>query len=137
MSITTRHPWLPQFGEAPRPTALDGLQVDVVETNRRAGLGAVEELRDLTMPVGRLLCCLTHGAAHIPVPPGTARRWSAAHSLCHTGLRACASFSGPPKQCSKRLWLIPPGTPFLTDPQALHNQLSLSHSPRTAPERAP
>ena len=128
MNLSTRHPWLVQFAEAPRPREA-GTDVDYVRTGMRVSMRALEDLRDSGAPVGPVLCCLRHGAMHIPVAHGTASWWQAAHSLCRPGLARCQDteqFSAP---CVMRFWLIPEETHYATTaPTALHYRLSAARS---------
>jgi hypothetical protein len=126
--ILSRYPWMLQLGSS-RPVTLEGLRPDIVEANLRLALCAVEGMRDAALPVGPLLCCLAHGQALIPVPPGTTHWWGAAHSQCHSSRQTCTPGPGQPSQprCVG-FWMIPPGTPFLTDPRPLHDLLGQSRS---------
>ncbi|MGW7521737.1 hypothetical protein ACWGJ2_39855 [Streptomyces sp. NPDC054796] len=127
--FSTRHPWHVQLSSdaAPLPPELAGLPVDVVTSTPLRTLTTVEQLRDRVAPVGPMRCCFTHGEAQVPVPRGTALRWSAGHSTCHSPARPTCT---PGQQrCCIAFWFIPPGTPYLTEPEALYDGLSVSRSP--------
>lgn len=131
MILATRNPWHAQFSESPRPRAEAATGVDVVVTDLRVGMCALEDLRALGEPVGPALCCPGHGSVLIPVESGTFHRWSAAHSRCLPGSWTCISATDGSgrSQCPLRFWLFPHETAYATTSAAgLHEQLSRSRA---------
>ncbi|GGP78648.1 hypothetical protein GCM10010278_66400 [Streptomyces melanogenes] len=128
LSLATRSSWHVQFAPLPPHRG-----VDVVHTNLRLGLSALDDLRDEGGAVGPVLCCPEHQAVLIPVEEGTADRWHAPHSQCLRAGWQCRPGYGTNtvRRCAGGVWLLPDtcsGTLLPASSQDLHHRLCVTRA---------
>lgn len=124
--MQTDLPWEVQIVQHSGPI-LDG-DVDVVQAGLRAGLRAVEQMRVSRLPIGSVLCCLTHSLIHIPVERGMASRWSCPLTQCRPHVFTCtmAAYESAYRRCV-RIWMMPPAGAYLcTDGVVFHHRLAVA-----------
>ncbi|OEJ22117.1 hypothetical protein AR457_40245 [Streptomyces agglomeratus] len=133
--LSTSHPWQLHLSETPPPATLPR-DFDVVHVGMGLGMSALDTMIG-KQTVGPLLCCITHRMLLIPVGPGTADLWGAAHSACTRGTRLTCIARGYQRPCNARFWFAPPNplAAAITAPAELHDSLSLTraHMQRPAP----
>jgi len=130
----TRYPWHVQRGKARSgDLSLLGPGLDSVETSASLGMTALERLLEESSPVGPVLECLVHTRVLVPVPSGTADWWEAAHSTCRRGVWECECSVDPHASRCVLQWLAPGTGAVVTEPQRLHESLSMCRSrPRSS-----
>lgn len=131
--------WDVRLDERPHPDVLPSA-FDVVRVGAGVGKPAVDALN--AGEAGPVMVCTRHQLLFIPVPPGTADWWRAAHSQCRPGRQwLCMDPEDPqwsPVRCGPRLWLVPGrDCGATTVPEALHESLSRTRARLRTPTVRP
>nr|WP_024126760.1 hypothetical protein [Streptomyces sp. F2]AHE39486.1 Hypothetical protein pFRL4_253 [Streptomyces sp. F2] len=123
MTLGSDFPWNIALSE--RPPAVVPSDAGVVRVGLALGLRAIDALVADGSDVGPVKYCLLHHRLLVPVEPGSAHRWRAAHSDCVPAPRSWGCDASGYRGCSG-LWVTRPGTPLIeaTAAEALHDALS-------------